>query len=264
VLRAFARGSLLWMAATVWLGDTALQSNTLVQIRTFAVFFLAPEVAAACVLLAFAARASIEGGVLVLTRGARRLELAVQDIAAVEAWRLPIPAWGASLRLTSGAHWRYGIANVEPAAFAQALAAAGSGTTLVSPTWATTYTHAALAVRRGRLGRLWAKFVVLPFLLAIPAFRLHQHIAYGSGLGEYYAFGLGAYLKGFALWWAAWAIGVVLCAAVLRAAIEVGTLLAVQVRPGRVVNVRRWLERLGMGAVYLGLPAWLLLRMLGS
>jgi apolipoprotein N-acyltransferase len=264
VLRAVARGSLVWMAGAAWLGDTALQSNTLVQIRTFAVFFLAPEAAAALVLHAFAARASIEGGVLVLQRGARRIELALQDIAVVEAWRLPVPAWGASLRLTSGARWRYGIAKVEPAAFARALAAAGSGTTLVSPTSATAYARAALAIPRSRLDSPWAKFVVLPFLLAIPAFRLHQHIAYGSSLGEYYTFGLGAYLKGFALWWAAWAIGVVLCAAVLRTAIEASTLLVAQVQPARAVDVRRWLERLGTAVIYLGLPAWLLLRMLGT
>jgi len=264
VLRAFARGSLLWMAGAVWLGDSALQSNTLLQMRTFAVFFLAPEVAAVCVLLAFAARASIEGGMLVLARGAGRIELALTDIAAVEAWRLPIPARGASLRLTSGERWRYGIAKLEPAALVRALAAAGGGSTLVSPPWATAYAHAVLAVRRGRLDRHWAKFGLLPFLLAIPAFRLHQHIAYGSSLGEFYTFGLGAYLKGFALWWAAWAIGVVLCAAVLRTAIEVGTLLAVGVRPARAVDVRRGLERLGLAAIYVGLPAWLLLRVFSS
>jgi apolipoprotein N-acyltransferase len=57
LLRVFARGSLLWMVAAVLLGDRALQSGTLVQIRTFATFFLAPEAAAWCVLLAFAARA---------------------------------------------------------------------------------------------------------------------------------------------------------------------------------------------------------------
>jgi apolipoprotein N-acyltransferase len=85
-----------------------------------------------------------------------------------------------------------------------------------------------------------------------------------SGLGEYRTYGLVAYLTGFLLWWAAWAIGVVLCAAVVRAAIEIGTLLAARLRPGRVVDVRQWLERLGMAAMYLGLPAWLLLRILGS
>jgi apolipoprotein N-acyltransferase len=116
------------------------------------------------------------------------------------------------------------------------------------------------SVRRGRLDRPWAKFGLLPLVLAIPAFRLHQHIAYGSTWGEYYSFGLVAYLKGFALWWAAWAIGVVLCAAALRAVIEGATLLTAAVRPARACGVRHALERLALAALYLGLPVWLVLR----
>jgi apolipoprotein N-acyltransferase len=110
------------------------------------------------------------------------------------------------------------------------------------------------------------RFVLLPFVLALPTFRVHQHIANSSTFGGYCTFGLGACLEGFALWRAAWAwaIGVVLCAAVLRAAIEVGTLLAVQAHPARAVDVRQWLERFAVAALYLGLPAWLLLRVLGS
>lgn len=264
VLRTFARASLLWMATATLVGDSALQSNTLAQIRTFALLFLAPETAAVLLLLAFSARASIEGGTLVLTRAAGRIELPVRDIVAVEAWRLPIPAFGASLRLTSGERWRYGIGNVDPTALARVLANAGGDSPPVRPEWAATYAQAALAGRRGRLERPLAKFVLLPFVLAIPAFRLHQHIAYGSSFGEYYTFGLSAFLKGFALWWAAWAIGVVLCAAVLRTIIEVGTLVAVTVRPGQAADVRRQLERLGLAALYLGLPAWLLLRILNN
>src|SRR5205085_10799124 len=118
------------------------------------------------------------------------------------------------------------------------------------------------AVRHGRLDHPLVKFVLLPLLLAIPAFRLHQHIAFGSSFGEFYSFGLAAYLKAFALWWAAWAMGVVLVAAAVRAAIEAGTLLALLVQPSATTEVRRWLERLGLALLYLGLPAWLLLRLL--
>jgi apolipoprotein N-acyltransferase len=265
VLRAFARGSLLWMAAAVLLGDDALRTDTWAQVRTFAALFLAPEAAAWCVLHAFAARASIENGVLVLTRGARRLALAACDIVAVEPWRVPIPGPGASLRLASGERWRYGLGHVDSIALARALAAAGGAAAQDStPSSATTYAQARAAIRRGRLDRPFAKFVVFPLALAIPAFRLHQHIAYGSAFGEYYSFGLAAYLKTFALWWASWAIGVVLCAAVLRAAIETGTLLAVLLHPGQAVGARRWLERLGLAALYLGLPGWILLRVVGS
>ncbi|HWH83140.1 MAG TPA: apolipoprotein N-acyltransferase, partial [Burkholderiaceae bacterium] len=261
LLRAFARGSLLWMGAAVLLGDAALQANTLVQIRTFAALFLAPETAAWCVLRSFGARACIESGALILTRGARRLELALRDIALVEPWRVPIPAPGAALRLASGERWRYGLAHADPLALARAIAAAGGATAQErTRSRAMTYARARLANRRGPLDHALAKFVLFPLVLAIPAFRLHQHIAYGSAFGEYYTFGLTAYLATFALWWAAWAIGVVLCAAALRAAIEAGTIVAVLLRPPQAIVARRWLERLGLAALYLGLPAWLLLR----
>jgi apolipoprotein N-acyltransferase len=107
-----------------------------------------------------------------------------------------------------------------------------------------------------------AKFMLLPLALAIPAFLLHQNIAYGSPVGEFYTFGLLAYLKGFALWWAAWIIGVVLFAAVLRAVVEAGTFAALAARPAAAAKVRRGLERLALAALYLGLPGWLLLRLL--
>jgi apolipoprotein N-acyltransferase len=127
------------------------------------------------------------------------------------------------------------------------------------------YGQARQAIRRGRLDRPWAKFILLPLVLAIPAFRLHQHITYGSAFGEYYSAGLTAYLTTFVIWWAAWAIGVVLCAAVLRAAIEAGTLLAVLLRTlPQAIEARRWLERIGLVALYVGLPAWLLLRLVAG
>lgn len=262
LLRTFARGSLLWMVAAAVLVDGALQANTLAQIRSFAALVLAPEAAAWCVLRAFAARLAIEDGVLVLARGRQRLELALRDIVAVEPWRIPIPGPGASLRLASGERWHYGVAFADPFALALALRAAGGAALReVPPSRATLYARARLAIRRGRLGRPLAKFVLLPLALAIPAFRLHQHIAFGSALGEYYTFGLMAYLKGLALWWAAWAIGVVLCAAVLRATIEAGTMAGVLLHPSASIEVRRWLERLGLAVLYLGLPAWLLLRL---
>ncbi len=259
LLRAFARGSLLWMAATVLLGDGALQSSLLVLMRTFAALFLVPEAAAWCVLRAFAAHASIEGGALVLARGARRVELALQDIATVEPWRVPIPGPGAALRLASGERWRYGLTHSDPVALARALGVGEAGRKS-TPSRVTAYPQASLATRRGRLDRPLVKFALFPLVLAIPAFRLHQHIAHGSAFGEYFSFGLTAYLTSFALWWAAWVIGVVLCAAVLRAAIEAGTVVTLLLSPRHAVDIRRWLEPFGLAALYLGLPAWLLLR----
>jgi apolipoprotein N-acyltransferase len=263
LLRAFARGSLLWMGAAFLIGDGGLLANPLAQMRWFAGLFLVPEAAAWLVLRAYAARATVEQGALVLTRGGQRLELAVQDIAAVEPWRVPLPAPGAALRLAAGKPWRHGLAHADAMALAHALArAGGAARSERAPSRATTYAHACLAIRRGRLDHPLVKFVLFSLLLAIPAFRLHQHIAYGSTFGEYYTFGLMAYLATFLLWWAAWTIGVVLCAAALRAAIEAVTLLMVLVRPAQAIDARRWLEHAGLVALYLGLPAWLLLRAL--
>lgn len=264
LLRAFARGSLLWMCAAMLLSDN-LRGNTLAQIRTFAALFLAPEAASWCVLVAFAARASLENGRLVLERGARRLEVALHDIAAVIPWYVPIPGQGVSLRLASGAHSRYEIAVENPAAFASALTfASGTRRQVNTPSRATMYTKARSVVRLGRLGHPVVKFVIFPIALAIPAFRLHQHIAFGSSFGEYDMFGMKAYLIAFSLWWAAWTIGVALSAAALRAVIEAGTLLAILLRPERAIAVRRWQEYLALAALYLGLPSWLILRVYGG
>lgn len=266
-LRVFARGSLLWMVAAVLLDD-ALRANTLAQIRMFTGLFLAPEAAAWFVLFAFGARASIENGVLVLRHGARRMVLAATDIVAVASWRILIPGPGASLRLASHGRWGYGLAlsnSTDLAALFRALVAAGAAPAQESALscW-TRYESARLAIRRGWLDHPFVKFVLLPLVLALPAFHLHQHIAYGSGIGEYTSFGLKAYLTAFALWWAAWVIGVILSGTVLRVVIEVGTVLAVFLRGEQVSDIRRWLERFASAALYLGLPSWLLLRILGG
>lgn len=264
MLRIFARGSLLWMCVAISFDET-LRNNTLAQIRMFTGLFLLPEAASWCVLLAFAARASFENGKLVLTRGARRLELVLRDIVAVELWRLPIPGAGASLRLRSGNRWGYSFALANPMVLAREVAGtAGTQVQEGGAALATSYAQARLAIRRGRLDHAWVKFILFPSLLAIPAFQLHQHIAYGSAFGEYISFGLKAYLTAFALWWAAWSIGVTLMATALRAMIELATFAAVLLRPAQAIELRRWLERAGRVIIYVGLPAWLLLQIVGG
>ncbi|NHZ89900.1 apolipoprotein N-acyltransferase [Massilia sp. CCM 8733] len=259
LLRALARGGLLWMCVALLL-DEALRTNTLAQVRMFAAFFLAPEAAAWCVLFIFSARASIADGKLALRSDARRLDIALGEIATVRCWRLPLPCPGISLRLAGGQ--RYALALANPGELAAHLAAAG-GPAAQERTHTravmNAYAQAALAMRRSRLDHPVAKFVLLPLALAIPAFHLHQHISYGGPFGEYYSFGLRSYLTAFALWWAAWSIGVVLSGALLRSAIEGATLLAAWLRPAHVVDIRQRLERGGHAALFIGLPAWLLL-----
>lgn len=263
-LRVLARGSLLGMGIAMLL-NSDLQSNTLAQIRLFTSLFLAPELAAWCVLWAFSARAFVENGNLVLTRGANRMELALDRIAALEPWRVPLPGPGVAIKLATGGYWHYSLAIDNPNTLGAALAHAGDLTVKPPPEHISTrYLEAVLAVPRGRLGHPLLKFALLPTVLALGAFRLHQHIAYGSSFGEYYTFGLKAYAISFGLWWAAWLIGVVLCAAALRAAIEVGTLLAGVLWPAHTIRVRYALQNLGLAMLYIGMPAWLLLRAFGG
>ncbi|ARN23762.1 apolipoprotein N-acyltransferase [Piscinibacter gummiphilus] len=260
LLRAFARGSLLWMAAAFLVGDGSLPSNTLALIRLFTTLCLVPELAAWLVLRAFAARATLESEMLVLTQGRQRLAFPVTEIAEVTPWRVPVPGAGASLRMASGE--RLHLVHAHPAALARVLTDARGG---ASPTAAPlTFTTVRTTTRRGWLDHPLVKFAGLSFLLAVPAFVLHQNINFGDPLGEYHAYGPAAYLTGFALWWASWAIGVVVTAAALRAVTEAGTLLSVAARPRMAIAVRRGLERLGLAVLYLGMPAWLAFRIYGG
>ncbi|MBA5605301.1 apolipoprotein N-acyltransferase [Duganella sp. FT3S] len=259
LLRTFARGSLLWMCLALLLNE-ALRTNTLAQIRLFSSMFLLPEAAAWCVLALCSAQAMVVDGKLALTRGGRRRELKLSEIAEVQLWRLPIPGPGLSLRLHTGRRWRYGLALTNADARAAARAAtAGRPVQQSLRAVPQVYAQTSLAIRRSRLDHPLPKYILLPLALALPAFHLYQHIAYGSAFGEYYSFGLKAYLSAFALWWAAWSIGVVLTETLVRAAISIATLLAALLRPARAIAIRRWLERAGHVALYLGMPGWLLL-----
>ncbi|MFZ5637286.1 MAG: apolipoprotein N-acyltransferase [Pseudomonadota bacterium] len=265
-LRVFARGSLLWMGLAALQLDPA-QTNPLSQIRLFAALFVAPEIAAWALLRAFAATVRIEGDALVLDSASRRIEIPIREIAGVAPWRLPLPGAGLDVRLASGRRWSHGIAIADPRALIEALHRAGGATTALAEA---AQTHAVAWARvRASAKRRWfdhpvLKFVVFPLVPALPAFRLHQYIAYGGTFGEYHAYGLKAYLVALGLWWASWAIGLLLFAAALRVVIELGTLLALASRPQRATEARRWLERLGRLLFYVGVPAFLAIRLLSG
>jgi apolipoprotein N-acyltransferase len=263
VLRVVARVALLGLGVAVLLGEASLAAKPLAQLRLFAALVLAPEAAAWLLLRAYSATLSLAQGELLLLRGGRRLAQPVGDITEVTAWTWPLPSPGATLALRSASPSRLLLSGADPLALAAALAAAGAPLQPAAvPSRAGAYAHACLATRRGpRLAHPFAKFVLLPLVLAIPAFRLHQQIAYGGSFGEYHSYGLQAYLTTFALWWAGWVIGVAWFAALLGLAIDAATWALVLRHPVRAPAARRHLERIGLAVLYLGLPAWLLLRL---
>jgi apolipoprotein N-acyltransferase len=263
LLRVCAFGSLFWMGAALLLQNE--QMNALAQIRMFAALFLAPMAAAWCIARAFAATARVEGDALVLEQRERRTEIPLKHIAAVETWKLPLPSTGAWLRMDSARRWSRGIVLDDPGALVDALTRAGAPPAVAetSAGWASAYARTRLAVARHRmLDHPVVKFVLFPLVPALPAFRLHQHIAFGGTFGEYQTYGLQAYLIALGIWWASWAIGLVIFAAVLRAVIEAGTWLSLVLRRESAVDIRSGLELLAHLLFYVGVPAWLLIRFL--
>jgi len=263
LLRVCTCGGLLFMGMTVLFGDEA-QRNALTQMWMFAALVLAPEVAAWSILRAFAAKMCIENGMLILEQRQRRIEIRVKDIAAVETWKLSLPMAGVNLKLQSGQRWSQGIATQDINTLISTLVGNGGSPALenTSDGFAARYARVRSAIARRRIDHAVVKFLLFPLVPALPAFRLHQHIAYGGTFGEYQTFGLKAYLIALVIWWASWAIGMVLFAALLRVVIEAGTMLSVALRSGRAIDIRKSLELLGHLFFYIGVPGWLLIKFL--
>jgi len=261
-LKVFARGSLLVIVAALVCADNP-PTNPLAQVRMVAGLFLAPEAAAWCIARAFAARLQVAHGTLTLDQRAQRTEIRVTAVAAVEPWRVPLPGVGVSLRLDTGGRHAEGIVLTDPAGFVDALRRAGGLPSLADGLAgrAAAYARARLANPPGVVDHPVLNFVLFPLVPTLPAFRLHQYITYGGPFGEYQTFGLQAYLIAFAIWWVSWAIGLLLFAAALRAAVELGTGLSLILCPAWATVARRGLEVLDRVAFYLGVPLWLLIRL---
>lgn len=255
-LRLLSRGGALAIGVAWLAGEATVTGNTLALLRAFTALCVLPEAVAWVLLRSCTAQLTVQDGELRLQRGAQSVTIALAGVAAVAPWRLPLPGTGAALQLRTGAPWPPGLAVRDPWALAAAL-----GVPVATPPGRfSAYAHSHARRPASRFDRPAVKGLLLPLLLALPAFTLHQNIAYGSPFGEFYSFGLTAYLGAFALWWAAWVAGVAICAAVLRAAVEAAVLAAAIARPSSTAAVRELLERLGLLALYAGLPAWLLMR----
>ena len=264
VLRLAAAAGLLALLLFMLTGE-GLQVNSLAQIRLYGWAVVAPLIAAWVIGRVFAATATVEGDVLLLRQRQRRIEIPIASIALIRLWRLPSPGTGVDLQFVSGRSWGQGIQMADPHALLRALGAAGSPVRLDDHS----RRIADFAAARAKSARPWldhplVKFVLFPLVPALPAFRLHQHIAFGGTFGEYYTYGLGAWLIGLMIWWAAWSIGLMLFAALLRIASEACALLALWWRPTRAAAVRGSVESLSRLVFYLGVPAWLLLRIVAG
>lgn len=262
-LRLGAGIGLLALGLQMLLGE-GLQVNSLTQIHGYLWLVLAPVVAASAIQRAFSATAHIADDLLVLQQRRQRIEIPITGIVAIRLWRIPLPGVGVDLEFASGRRWTSGIVCADPQALARALAAAGAPASLADAAFGRMADYAAARARNLRpwLDHGLVKFGLFPLLAALPAFRLHQHIAFGGTFGEYYTYGLQAWLSGLLIWWAAWSIGLMLFAAVLRIGGEVCTGLVLWWRPAQAAKVRQIQEWFARLVFYLGAPVWLLLRVL--
>lgn len=261
LLRVVARGGLLWMALQVLTND-GTPINPVAQIWLFAGLVLLPEAAAWSLMRAFAATLRIDGGTLVLEQPSRRIEIACSDIVDARAWRIPLPATGTSLQLQTGP-WRHAIAGIDPLRLIERLRAIGAGSIPQgrSASRASILGHALHATRHRLLDHPAFKFGLFPLLPALPAFRLHQVIAYGGTFGEWQTYGAKAWLLALFVWWASWAVNLAMIAAGLRVLVEAGTLLPLALRPQKTTDVRHMLEIAARALFYIGVPLWLAVRL---
>ncbi len=122
------------------------------------------------------------------------------------------------------------------------------------------YIEARSTINKNRLDSPFIKFFLFALVPAIPVFHLHQYIAYGGAFGEYYAYGLQAYLLAFAIWWASWIIYMAMFAVPIRVFIEFGSVLFSFFNIANALISRFILEWLGRILYYVGIPALLLAR----
>ncbi|RMH91047.1 apolipoprotein N-acyltransferase [Lysobacter pythonis] len=259
-LQLFARAAVLWMGVA-WLLGEAGQDRLLTQLRTFVALVLLPEASAWLLMGLHRARLAVDDDGLRLFRRGREVRLLRKgDGTALRPWALPLPADGVSLRAPAGRD--IVLSGVDPAALARALD---------SPSPATSRARLSLLAaqarawaRRGRLDHPLPKFLLFPLLPALPAFRLHQIIAFGGTFGEAYVHGWKAWFAALGLWWASWIVMMVLWAGALRAAVEAVCLAAPRIAPTRIVGLRTVLESAARWLYYLGVPVWLAWRMLAA
>lgn len=259
VLQVLVAVGLVWVAWRLF-GEGA-RLNALPLLRQFAAWVAVPAVLAALLDAIHGGRLRVAGGRLLIAQRWRTLEVPVASIAALRPWRLPLPRPGVGMALASGAGLPVGMGGIDPATLARATGQPDLPTD-AGPLAA--WTHARVRVRRWWIDHVLVKYAIFALVPALPAFRLHQHIAYGSTFGEWLTFGPKAWLLALLIWWASWVAGLALFGALLRVLVEAVAMLAAAANPSRAIAARRMLEACARALYFVGVPAWLLLRLLGG
>jgi apolipoprotein N-acyltransferase len=259
LLVALSRAAPLLLLALLWLAEDP-PTNPLRLMRLFAASCALPALAAWLVEKAHAASIDIDDGSVVIETQGIKAEIPARSIAAIEPWRVPLPRAGLALRLRSGRAFdlvlqvnelRALIDTITTETGAELRGAAG-------PMFA--YAAARYRGRRPRWYTPFLRYALFALAPTLPLFRLHQYIAYGGTFGEYYTYGLKAYLVGFAIYWGNTLVYVVIWAATVRLFAEAIAIGATLAAPMRADALRSVVETVGRIAYYAGVPAFLVAR----
>jgi apolipoprotein N-acyltransferase len=272
LLVVLGRGSMLVLLALLLFFETRL-TNPLRLIRLFTLFCLVPELAAWLVGRAFEVALRIDAGTLVIDQPLRRIEIPLDSIERVEAWALPLPGEGLWIHLRSGNRFHYGLEPANAAILMDAMSETREmdamsktrGEERLRP--ASREPKDVLALVTGgapRWDHLLLKFPIFGLVPTLPLFRLHQWITYGGTFGEYYLYGLEAYLLAFFIYWANATVWLVLYAAGLRALVAVGVLGFAFMAPSRAPAAARAGEFVHRLLYYGGVVAFLVRLYLAS
>lgn len=229
-----------------------------VLLPLFAALVAAPALIAWSIERAYDARWEIFGDALVVAQRRLRHEIPFAAVAKVQPWTFPLPGPGFTLRTRSGRSFRFhspGLANL-----LETLAASGVDSARLASHPIVFYAAAKDGAGRRRWYHPIGKFVLFALLPTAPLFNVHQFIAYGGTLGEYYLLGLRSYLTTFFLYWSTVSIYLVLYASVWRGLAEGVALATAWIRPGRARIVRVMVERACSVLYYAGVPAIVALR----
>ncbi|HEY8518185.1 MAG TPA: hypothetical protein VIS07_21960 [Candidatus Binatia bacterium] len=257
----FARAGLLVIAAGVLVVllfrqaaiDPLLPSSLV--LRAVASFALLPWVAAYLVRRALRARISIERGVLKVQVGGQAFDVALDSIAAVEPWRVPLPEPGFVLRLESGERFPLGLAAREPTPLLEALADAGVASAREATSklvfvwarakaWAGPWTWRHLAVK-------YPLFALVPGGLLLHA---HQSVAWGGLMGQWHLESPVAWAWTAFAYWLTATVHLVLYASAWRAVVELASLVGAAGGDAAARRTRRLAELIARLAYYAGVP----------
>lgn len=234
-----------------------------ILLRLVTLVALLPALAARLIRRALLAEVTLSGGTLAVRRRDRRLEIPLAAIARVVPWAIPLPGPGVSLLMRSGRRLRWRLEAADPTPLVHALGEAGIENARAAAAHPVLiYAHARAGLRPWRWHDLALKFPVFALLPTAPLFNVHQHIAYGALLGEYYLLGLRSYLTTLAVYWSTVTIYLVLWASLWRGVAEAVALVAARVAPARAAQVRRGVETACRTLYYGGVPVLVAIRFL--